>query len=89
MKALTLLNSLQLLLKKIVNFITQNLHKGATVSEGYKGAFSNDKKSVILTALNRRQAILLKNFTKEVDPHAFILISNTSDIIGKGFRETI
>lgn len=74
--------------EEIASFITIRLHKGATVSGGYTGAFSSDKKSVILTALNRGQAILLKNFVKVTDPHAFVVISNTSDIIGKGFRES-
>lgn len=29
----------------------------------------------------------LHKVVKEIDPHAFVLISNTSDSIGKGFRE--
>ncbi|MEG0190906.1 MAG: DUF2179 domain-containing protein, partial [Lachnospiraceae bacterium] len=36
--------------------------------------------------LNRPQAIKLRNFIKQQDPEAFILISNTSEIIGKGFH---
>ena len=42
---------------------------------------------MILVALNRSQAVSLRKIVKQIDPHAFVLISNTSDIIGKGFRE--
>lgn len=75
--------------EEIKQFITVNLHKGATVSKNFSGGFSNSNKNVILTVVNRRQAIELKNYVKKVDPHAFVIINNTSDIIGKGFRECI
>lgn len=69
----------------ICNFIVQNLHRSATVCEA-KGAFSGNDKYIVLTALNRPQAIKLRNFAKVTEPGAFILISNTSEIIGKGFH---
>lgn len=75
--------------KEISEFITTTLHRGATLSSYYSGAFSQDEKSVILTVVNRSQAILLREYIKSVDPHAFIIINNTSNIIGKGFRECL
>ena len=69
----------------ICNFIVHELHRGATVCDAY-GAFSGAQKHIIFTALNRQQAIRLRNFIKKEDPAAFILISNTSEIIGKGFH---
>ena len=71
--------------KPICEFINTTLHRGATVVSA-KGAFSGEDKYIILTALNRIQAVKLRNFIKEHDPEAFLLISNTSDIIGKGFH---
>ena len=43
-------------------------------------------KPLITTVLNRKQAIKLRSFIREIDKKAFITISNTSEIIGKGFR---
>ena len=37
-------------------------------------------------ALNRSQAVQLRNFLKKNDPGAFMMITNSSEIIGKGFR---
>ena len=62
-----------------------NLGRSASVCQA-KGAYSGKDKHIILTALNRVQAVRLRNFIKENDPEAFILISNTSEIIGKGFH---
>lgn len=69
----------------ICEFIKKDLHRGATVVAA-KGAFSGQQKYIILTALNRMQAIRLRNYIKAQDPRAFILITNTSEIIGKGFH---
>lgn len=71
--------------KPICEFIKKDLHRGATVVAA-KGAFSGQQKYIILTALNRMQAIRLRNYIKAQDPRAFILITNTSEIIGKGFH---
>ena len=69
----------------ICNFIKDGLHRGATVVDA-KGAFSGEDKYIIFTALNRMEAIKLRNFIKQNSPDAFMLISNTSEIIGKGFH---
>ena len=73
----------------INGYITEVLHKTATVSDSFSGAFTNDSKCLILVALNRRQTILLKKFVKELGKKTFIIVTNTSDICGKGFREVV
>lgn len=69
----------------INDFIVNELHRSSSILTA-QGAFSGDDKYLILTALNRPQAVKLRNFIKETEPGAFILISNTSEIIGKGFH---
>ncbi|MCX8130411.1 MAG: YitT family protein [Clostridia bacterium] len=70
---------------EVKNFIINNLGRGATIYKA-TGAFTNEEKQVITTVLNRKQAIKLRVFIKGIDTRAFITISNTSEIIGKGFR---
>ena len=69
----------------IENFITTELHRGATRVHG-EGVYTHEGREVLLTVVNRRQAIQLRRFVKAEDPGAFLLITNTSEIIGKGFR---
>lgn len=69
----------------ICNFIKKDLNRSASIIHA-KGAFSGTDKYIVLTAMNRHQAMKLRNFIRENDPGAFILISNTSEIIGKGFH---
>ena len=70
---------------EIIGFIVENLKRGATEING-QGAFTHENKTVILTVVNRYQAIKLRQFARNVDPTCFILITNTTEIIGKGFR---
>ena len=71
--------------KPICEFINEDLHRSATVVLA-QGAFSGDDKYLVLTVLSRIEAIRLRNYIKEHSPDAFLLISNTSEIIGKGFH---
>lgn len=69
----------------ICDFIQNDLQRGATIVNA-TGAFTGDDKYIILTVLSPSQAVKLRNFIKEHDPKSFLLVSNTSEIIGKGFH---
>ncbi|SCJ82419.1 Uncharacterized BCR%2C YitT family COG1284 [Anaerotruncus sp. 2789STDY5834896] len=71
--------------REVCGYINKNMHRGATVWQAH-GAYTDGERWVILAAMNRTQANMVRKFVKIVDSHAFVLISNTSDIIGKGFR---
>ena len=68
----------------ICRFIIDKLERSATIYEA-QGAFSHHKKTIIMTTMKRHQALKLRNYIRTVEPTAFILISNSSEIIGKGF----
>lgn len=69
----------------ICDFIHHELDRSATIYKA-EGAYSHTERSVILTVMKRSQAVRLRRFVRDVDPHAFIMITNSSEIIGKGFR---
>ena len=71
--------------REVCAFINNELHRGATVSK-CEGSFSHEEKKMIITVLNRQQASIMKQFLKQTDPNAFTIITNSSDIQGKGFR---
>jgi len=71
---------------EICAYINRTLKRGATVWNS-EGAFTHSPNRMVLVVMKRSEARALRTFVKACDPNAFILISNTSDIIGKGFRE--
>lgn len=69
----------------ICNYIVNKIHRSATICVA-QGAFSHNKKYIVFTVLKRPQAVALRRYVKIVEPTAFILVTNTSEIIGRGFQ---
>ena len=70
--------------EEVCDFITRTLNRSATCWQG-SGAYSHEPKWVVLAALSRSQAVALRVYLKSADPNAFILVTNSSEIFGKGF----
>lgn len=68
----------------ICDYIINRLHRSATVYEA-RGAFTHHKKTVVMTTMKRGQAVQLRNYIRNVEPSAFMMVTNSSEIIGKGF----
>lgn len=71
--------------EEISEFIIKELHHGVTISS-VVGEYTKDEKSMIHTVCKRIEAISLRRKIKEIDPHAFIIVTTSSEIIGRGFR---
>lgn len=69
----------------ICDFITNELHRSATIYQA-EGVYAHQPKTIILSVMKRSQAVQLRNFVRRHEPSAFIAITNSSEIIGKGFR---
>ncbi len=69
----------------VKQFILGILNRSATVYRA-EGAYTGQKEVVLTTVLTRRQAVLLRNHLRHIDPTAFLTIVNSSEIVGKGFR---
>ena len=54
-----------------------------------EGCYTKQGKSVLLSVMNVQQARRLRAIIKEADPAAFLLISNSTEIIGNGFRQSM
>ncbi len=73
--------------EEIEAYITGTLKRGATELHG-EGAYTHEGRTILLTVMKRHEAVMLRRYVKQVDPHAFVLIINTGEIVGKGFRGT-
>ncbi len=70
---------------EISDFIINELHRGIT-RQVAQGEYTKAEKYILLTVVRRSQAVKLRNKVKQVDPDGFIMVANSSEIIGKGFR---
>lgn len=70
---------------EISEYIMTELHHGVTTNKAV-GEYTNSNRVMIHTVCKRIEAINLRKKIKEFDPNAFIIITSSSEIIGRGFR---
>ncbi len=71
--------------EEISEYIMSKLHHGVTVGK-VVGEYTMEEKAMIHTVCRRIEAVKLRNKVKEIDPHSFVIITTSSEIIGRGFR---
>ena len=71
--------------EEIDNYIVNEMKRGATMYKA-EGVYTGEQKQVIITVCKRTEALRLRMKIKQIDPHSFIIITKTSEIMGKGFR---
>lgn len=71
--------------KEIAEKIGNGLDRGSTAIYA-KGMYSKEKKMMLWCVGSRTETAKIKEIAKEIDPSAFIVISNAREAWGKGFR---
>lgn len=72
--------------RKVVAAIDQSSGRGATVLPA-KGGYAGDGKEVVLCACNNKQMHLVRQAVHKVDPGSFIIILESNEVLGEGFKE--
>ena len=71
--------------KEIADLIDQTIQRGATLVDG-KGAYKLEHKDIILCACSHKQMITLERVVKAADPFSFIIMVESNQVIGEGFK---
>lgn len=70
---------------EICRYILEEMHHGVTVVDAV-GAYTGEDKKMLVTSCRRAEAARLERQLRAVDPGAFVTVTNSSKIIGRGFR---
>ena len=65
---------------KIVDYVLNTLHSGATLYEA-KGAYTNAPISEVIVIVNKQEYRLLMDFVAKTDPKAFVTIYNVNEVV--------
>ena len=71
----------ELIRDKIIN----DMKRGGTYLKG-NGMYQGADKKIIMTVITRRELVLLKHFIGQIDPAAFVMVSDANEIMGDGFK---
>ncbi|MFH1875216.1 MAG: YitT family protein [Pseudomonadota bacterium] len=71
--------------EEIAESLMDKLGRGVTYFYG-EGAYSHKKKKIVMCVINRRQTNILRDWVRKIDPDAFIILTEVSDVMGYGFK---
>lgn len=72
--------------EEIAKRIEKNIKRGSTGLYG-KGMYTGEEKLILMCAVSRNNLEKLKLEAKSVDPDSFIIITNSREVVGLGFKE--
>jgi uncharacterized membrane-anchored protein YitT (DUF2179 family) len=71
--------------EEIRHKILFDLARGGTLLKA-EGLYEGKERKLIFTNVSRREAFILKEFIRDIDPNAFVTIIDANEIIGDGFK---
>jgi len=72
--------------EKINKRLLYELGRGVTWLEGH-GGYTKETREVLLCVVTRQQTAQLKGIIHQVDPDAFVIIGNATEVHGEGFKK--
>ena len=73
--------------EEIAQQIGDKIKRGTTGLFG-KGMYTNEEKLVLMCAASRGDIAKIKMIARKIDPQSFIIITNSREVVGLGFKKT-
>lgn len=74
--------------EEIGKFIIENMKRDFTRYNA-TGGYTEQNKAVLVCVCKRGEALAIKSVVKKLDPASFVIITDATEIVGKGFREAM
>lgn len=68
----------------IAGSVMKELERGVTALDG-RGMYSGNSKNVLMCAVSRKETVSVLRLVKELDPAAFVIVSDVREVRGEGF----
>ena len=72
--------------EEIKRFIIDDMERGATYLKG-RGMFTDKEREVIFLVISRKEVHLVQNRIREIDPRAFVVVTDAYETFGEGFKQ--
>jgi len=69
----------------VAGAITGKMNRGATVLNA-TGAYSHEKKNMVFSVMGKREVARAREIVREIDPRAFVIITDVYEVLGEGFK---
>ncbi len=72
--------------EEIGHYLVQHSPRGVTLING-KGMYTDKKREVLMTVVKKNQLTNLKETIEFLDKNAFMIVSETNEVLGNGFKK--
>ncbi|WP_110928471.1 YitT family protein [Bacillus massiliglaciei] len=72
---------------EVKDAIIYELDRGVTRLSG-QGGFTDDARPILMCVIDQSEFTKLKQLVKSVDPKAFVVVMDASEVLGEGFKHT-
>ncbi|HWI55155.1 MAG TPA: YitT family protein [Desulfobacteria bacterium] len=74
--------------KEVTETILYRLNRGATALRG-RGLYTGADRDVILAVVTRAEITTLKELVHDIDPNAFVILTDVHEVLGEGFKRRL
>jgi uncharacterized membrane-anchored protein YitT (DUF2179 family) len=72
----------------IVKEIYKRTTRGITILDGFS-PYTKEKRPVIMCVITKKQTALFKSMVQDIDPKAFVIVTDVFEVLGEGFRRRV
>lgn len=72
--------------EEVARRLMEELERGVTGLEA-KGMYTGQKKCVLYCVVSKKEIVAVKELVMDVDPDAFVIVSEVHEVLGEGFLE--
>ena len=74
--------------QKVADKIDEYVGRGSTILKG-RGSYTGIERDIVMCATNNKQMYTIRKVVREIDEKAFVIIMESNEVLGEGFREEI
>jgi uncharacterized membrane-anchored protein YitT (DUF2179 family) len=72
----------------VVDEIYEQTKRGVTILDGFS-PYTKEKRPVIMCVITKKQTTLFKSLVQDIDPKAFVIVTDVFEVLGEGFRRRV
>lgn len=71
---------------QIADVVLHQMNRGTTLLPAV-GMYRNEERNMLFCVVSKKEVVTLKEYIKQIDKHAFVIVTDVREVLGEGFLE--
>ena len=72
--------------EQIADAVLHQMNRGTTLLPAV-GMYRSEERNMLFCVVSKKEVVVLKEFIKQIDVHAFVIVTDVREVLGEGFLE--